>query len=154
MSTSAPQEIRTFFVTTVTAGRRSVFQTDHNAHLLLGIFAGNQKLGHYQLHAFVIMRDHLHLLITPGPEISLERAVQFIKGGFSFRLKSKLPVWQRSFTERRMKDASDFAHHNIYIEQNPVGAGIVQSAEEYSYSSASMPQLVTDCPPHLQKSRG
>jgi putative transposase len=39
------------------------------------------------------MPDHLHLLITPAAEISLERAMQFIKGGFSFRLKSQDAVW-------------------------------------------------------------
>ena len=38
----------------------------------------------YVLHEFVIMPDHLHLLLTPGADISLERALQLIKGGFSY----------------------------------------------------------------------
>ena len=57
------------------------------------------------MHEFVIMPDHFHLIITPI-EITLERAVQFIKGGFSFRLnkglKLKREVWQTSFVDRRI----------------------------------------------------
>jgi len=40
----------------------------------------------YVLHEFVIMPDHLHLLLTPEADISIERALQLIKGGFSYRL--------------------------------------------------------------------
>jgi putative transposase len=39
----------------------------------------------YLLHEFVLMPDHFHLLITPT--LTLERALQLIKGGFSFRPK-------------------------------------------------------------------
>jgi putative transposase len=42
----------------------------------------------YRLHAFVVMPDHLHLLITPFDTI--EKSVQLIKGGFSFRAKREL----------------------------------------------------------------
>jgi putative transposase len=52
----------------------------------------------------VVMPDHFHALVTPADEISLEKAVQFIKGGFSFRLKSSLPVWHPSFTNHRIRD--------------------------------------------------
>jgi putative transposase len=150
----APQEIRTFFVTTVTAQRRSVFQTESNCELMLDIFAQDQAKGRYQLHAFVFMRDHLHLLLTPPSELSLERAVQFIKGGFSFRHKSQGSLWERSFTERRIKDAWDYETHRLYIENNPVKAGMVPSAAEFGYSSASRPELVVAAPTHLQRPRG
>jgi len=99
------QEHRTFFVTTVTWGRRSLFQVERNAHLMLEIFRSDRQKQRYQLHAFVLMPDHLHLLLTPGPEISLEKSVQYIKGGFSFRLKTAREVWQRGFTEHRIQDA-------------------------------------------------
>jgi REP-associated tyrosine transposase len=57
----APQDIRTFFVTAVTANRRSLFQVERNAELLLDILKEDQVKGRYALHAFVIMRDHIHL---------------------------------------------------------------------------------------------
>jgi putative transposase len=56
------------------------------------------------------MPDHAHLLLTPAPEVSLEKAMQYTKGGFSFRLKSKLDVWERSYDSRRIIDADDL--HN------------------------------------------
>src|SRR5271168_3856641 len=99
----APQEIRTYFVTTVTASRRRLFQVEQNARLFLEILHDQRSKGRLQLHAFVIMPDHVHLLLTPAPDISLEKAIQFIKGGFSFRLKSNLATWQRSSDSRRIQ---------------------------------------------------
>jgi putative transposase len=128
---------RTFFVTSATAQRKALFQRTVAADLLVDVFLSYRDQGKYLLHEFVIMPDHFHALITPAPEISLERAVQFIKGGFSFRLKSTLPVWQASFTNHRIRDKEDFAQHSQYIRMNPVRAGLVPSAEKYPYSSAA-----------------
>ena len=99
----------------------------------------------YVLHEFVIMPDYLHLLLTPAPEISIERATQLIKGGFSYRLGKAVSananrelIWQESFTNHRIRDEQDYAHHAEYIRMNPVRAGLAQMAELYPYSSASM----------------
>ena len=89
----APQETRTYFVTAVTAQRRSLFQVTATAELLQRTTLAYRSQGRFLLHAFVIMPDHFHALITPAPDVSLEKAMQYIKGGFSFRLKSKLDVW-------------------------------------------------------------
>jgi putative transposase len=83
------------------------------------------------------MPDHLHALITPGDEISLERVMQFIKGGFSFRLHARGPVWQASFSNHRVRDCEDYQKHREYIRLNPVRARLVARAEEYPYSSAA-----------------
>ena len=95
----APQETRTCFVTAVTAQRRHLFQVTANANLLEQTILDYRSQGRFLLHAFVVMPDHFHALITPAPEVSLEKAMQFIKGRFSFRLKSRLDVWMRSFNE-------------------------------------------------------
>ena len=128
---------RTFFITSVTAQRKALFSRDATADLLVDVFLHYRGQGKYLLHDFVIMPDHFHALITPADAISLERAVQFIKGGFSFRLKSSLPVWQASFTNHRVRDDEDFERHREYIWNNPVLAGLVDKAEVYSYSSAT-----------------
>jgi putative transposase len=95
----APQEIRTYFVSAVTANRRRLFQVEANSQLMLEVLQHYRAQGKFALHAFVIMPDHVHVLITPTHDVSLEKAVQFIKGGFSFRLKSKRDVWERSYNE-------------------------------------------------------
>lgn len=80
-------------------------------------------------------------MITPAPDVSLEKAVQFIKGGFSFRLKSKLNVWMRSFNESQIMSEEKFVNCVRYIEDNPVRRGLVKSANEYGFSSASCGRL-------------
>jgi len=143
---------RTFFVTSVTAQRRTLFQGEAACDLLVDVFQHYRSQGKYLLHDFVIMPDHIHTLITPAPEISLEKAVQFIKGGFSFRLKSKMPVWQPSFTNHRIQESEDFERHREYIRMNPVRAGLVGKVEDYSYSSASGKFALDPMPPGLKPS--
>ena len=120
----APQEIRTYFITSVTANRRRLFQIDQNANLFIDILQEQRTRSRLQLHAFVVMPDHTHLLLTPAPDISLEKAMQYIKGGFSFRLKSKLNVWERSYDSRRIKDVAAYNNHRTYIHQNPIRANL------------------------------
>jgi len=146
----APQEIRTFFITTVAADRRRLFQTDANANLLLQLLNDDRAQGRYQIHAFVLMPDHVHLLVTPAPDVSIEKAIQFIKGGFSFRLKSKMPVWEKSFTLRRIEDSHDYATHRDYIHANPVRAHFCERAEAFPWSSANPASNVDPAPDHLR----
>lgn len=84
------------------------------------------------------MPEHSHILLTPLT--SLERAVQFIKGGFSYRAKkelgSNMEVWQKGFSDHRIRDANDYALHVSYIQQNPVKERFCDRAEEFPYSSA------------------
>jgi putative transposase len=132
----APQETRTYLVTAVTAQRRSLFQVTVTAELLERTILGYRSQGRFLLHAFVIMPDYFHALITPAPDVSLEKAMQFIKGGFSFRLKSKLDVWMRSFNESQIMTHEKFIHCVRYIEENPVRRGLVSTPEAYRFSSA------------------
>ncbi len=136
----APQEIRTFFVTAVTWQRRSLFRSEAMAGLFLETLLHYRDQGRFFLHEFVLMPDHLHLLLTPAAEVSLEKVVQLIKGGFSFRVKRELgsstEIWQEGFTEHRVKDAGDFESHAAYIRENPVRARLVENAAAYPYSSA------------------
>jgi putative transposase len=94
----------------------------------------------YLLHEFVVMPDHFHLIVTPT-QITLERAMQLMKGGFSFRLnknlKVKREVWQTSFMDRRIRDSLEYQKFKDYIWQNPVKRFLARSPEEYPYSSAN-----------------
>ncbi len=132
----APQETRTYLVTAVTAERRSLFQVTATAELLERTILDYRSQGKFLLHAFVIMPDHFHALITPAPDVSLEKAMQFIKGGFSFRLKSKLDVWMRSFNESQISTEEKFMNCVRYIEENPVRRGLASTPEDYHFSSA------------------
>jgi len=97
--------------------------------------------GAYLLHAFVLMPDHFHVLLTPSTGLTLERAVQYIKGGSAHRigkeLEMRFPVWQRGFSDHRIRDANDYATHVRYIEKNPVTRKLVTVANGYPWSSAA-----------------
>ena len=150
----APQQIRTFLITAVTWQRRALFKAEPFAHLFLDTLARYRDQGRFQLHEFVLMPDHFHALITPAYEVSLEKAVQLIKGGFSFRAKrelgSSLEIWQEGFTEHRVKGAEDFERHAIYIRDNPVRAHLAESAEEYPYGSFGAGMKRDPTPPWLK----
>ena len=105
--------------------------------LLIDVLRSNVKRKRFRVHDFVVMPDHLHVLITVDGDMTIERAMQLIKGGFSFRVKKELgyagEVWQRGFSEVRVEDRDSFVQHCEYISQNPVKAGLVDSAEQYRY---------------------
>jgi putative transposase len=145
----APQETRTYFVTAVTAQRRSLFQVTATAELLQRTILDYRHQGRFLLHAWVIMPNHFHALITPAEDVSLEKAMQFIKGGFSFRLKSKSHVWERSFNESQISTEEKFISCLRYIEQNPVRRGIAPTPQDYPFGSASR-GLSDPMPSHLR----
>jgi putative transposase len=125
----------TFFVTSATYNRRHFFQVGANAELFLETLQHYRHEGKYLLHDFVVMPEHIHLLLTPR-ETTLERVMGLIKGGFSHRIGSSFPLWQKSFTDHRIRDRADFLARRKYIHENPVKEGLVERAEDYPYSSA------------------
>ena len=148
----APQETRTYLVTAVTAQRRSIFQVVATAELLQQTILDYRDQGKFLLHAFVLMPDHFHALITPAPDVSLEKAVQFIKGGFSFRLKSKQDVWERSLNESQIPTEEKFTSCVRYIEENPVRRGLALTPQSYFYSSAARDPL-DPIPSHMREEK-
>jgi putative transposase len=138
---ACPEEVlsstRVFFVTTKTSMARRLLQSERNAMLLIDVLRSNVATCKFQLHDFVIMPDHLHLLITLRGDVPIEKAMQLIKGGFSYRLKRDFgyqgEVWQRGFSDARIRDGQSFSQHRAYIVENPVKAGLVDSAEDWPY---------------------
>ena len=130
----------TYFITFRTWNYRRLFQVENNARLLLKTLFHYRREGRYLLHAFVVMPDHVHLLLTPTQDVTLERCVQLVKGSYSHELGTLIgrnsEIWQRGFTDHRIRDARDFVHHQNYIHQNPVVARLVSNPSEYRYSSA------------------
>jgi putative transposase len=118
-------------------GRR-LLQSERNAMLLIDVLRSNVAAGKFELHEFVVMPDHLHLLMTLPVDMTIEKAMQLIKGGFSYRLKKECghqgEVWQGGFSEVRITDGQSFMQHREYIVQNPVKAGLAIAAEQYPYS--------------------
>ena len=88
------------------------------------------------------MPNHIHILVTISGNMTIEKAVQFVKGGFSFRAKRELgfrgEIWQRGFSDVRVVDDKSFRQHCVYIDSNPVKARLANTAEEYPFGMAHL----------------
>jgi len=125
---------RIFFTTTKTFTGKRLLQSDRNANLMIDVLRSLVSEKAFELHDFVIMPDHVHLLLTVRGETSIERAMQLVKGRFSFRLSKELgfagEVWQRGFSEVQVVGRENFERHRMYIAENPVKAGLVDSPDK------------------------
>jgi putative transposase len=96
----------------------------------------------FELHDFVVMPDHVHLLLTIDLGMTIEKAMQLIKGRFSYRLSHEIgykgEVWQRGFSEVQVMGRESFDKHRVYIAENPVKAGLVDSPEKYPFCYRSL----------------
>lgn len=148
-------EGHTYFVSSQTWQRRQLFRTEKWAELFVDTLQSYRGRA-YLLHEYVVMPEHFHILITPS--VTLERAVQFVKGGFSYRAKkeldSSLEIWQPGFSDHRIRDAEDYQIHVEYIFRNPVGKGLVEQAAEYRSCSAFPGSLKDEVPQWLKPMPG
>jgi putative transposase len=130
---------RTFFATSRTSMGRRLLQSERHANLFIDVLRSYVSAKKFTIHDFVVMPNHVHLLMTLDREMSIEKAMQLIKGGYSYRLRKELgyarEVWQRGFSEVRVDDRASFIAHRNYIYQNPVEAGLVHSPEKFPYCS-------------------
>ena len=96
--------------------------------------------GKMTVHDFVIMPNHVHILMTLPGEMSLEKAMQLLKGSFSFRAGKELgfrgEIWLRGYSDVQILDDGSFQKHREYIENNPVKAGLANSPDEYPFGTA------------------
>src|SRR5689334_13553488 len=110
----------TYFITASCFQKKSLFQSNRMATLLIDVLLNYRNNDKYHLHQFVIMPNHFHLLITPIPPVTIARAIQLIKGGFSYRAKREQgiigEIWQTSFYDHRVRDASEYARLRHYIQ--------------------------------------
>jgi putative transposase len=129
--------VRTFFVTTKTAMGKQVLQSERNARLLIDVLRTLIAERKFELHDFVVMPDHAHLLLTLRDGMTIEKAMQLIKGRFSHRLSKDFgylgEVWQRGFAEEQVMNGESFEAHRRYIALNPVKAGLAAAIDEYPF---------------------
>jgi REP-associated tyrosine transposase len=133
--------LTSYFVTTKCAQNRTIFRIAENAQILINVLLRNREKRAYLLHEFVVMPDHLHLMLTPLEDTSLEKALQLIKGGSSFEIHKsrgqKMEIWQKGFHDWTIRDPSDWNSKAEYIALNPVRARLTSNFRDWPYSSAS-----------------
>ncbi len=102
------------------------------------------RFGHgsrYMLHAWSVMPNHVHLLLTPEEGWTLAMIMEGLKSvssrSISRALSVKPPIWQKDYFDRWMRDEDHFCRVAEYIEWNPVKAKLVQDPSLWAFSSAN-----------------
>ena len=141
----------TYFVSSQTVDRRPFFRHERWAVLMEEVFQHYRGVA-YLLHAYVVMPDHFHMILSP--QGSLERAMQNIKGGFSFRARRafdwKHNIWQAGFSDHRIRDAEDCDRHLDYIRRNPVKSKLCSLSEDYRYLALNLDPIPQRLKPFTQ----
>ena len=137
MRTHDYAERRIYFLTIYTAGKKSIFSVDRFANIAYEIvlsFSDNYKI---ILHCMCIVPDHIHLLVEPEGETSVDRFIGIVKGRISYLARRNGfdgEVWQRSFYDHVLRRAEDIAETVRYILENPERKGIVKNYSDYRWS--------------------
>jgi REP-associated tyrosine transposase len=85
----------TYFIPSSTFQKAALLQTRQMARLFIDVLMHYRGQQRYRLHEFVVMPNHFHVLITPLAPVSLEKTIQFIEGGFSYRARKELDFVER-----------------------------------------------------------
>jgi putative transposase len=115
------QKQSTYAITILTFQRHRHFQRTANAELFITTLFQHRDKARFQLHGFVVMPDHTHILITPAINESTAKCIQYIKGGYFFSARQQSPgeIWHSGYHEHRIRDADDYNAQLVYIGNNP-----------------------------------
>jgi len=132
-------------VTTNLQHRRPFLSDRQPVEMLLAVIAEVRRETGFRLLAYVVMPDHMHMVVTLSKEIRLGRVMQLIKGRFSNRYNesvgSRGRVWQERYHERALRTERDLFAAIEYVHMNPVEAGLADDAASYVWSSAGRSEL-------------
>ena len=131
----------TFFFTLVTHGRNAYFHDHSSIVICLNSISQTQKYHPFELVAYCIMPDHLHLLISlPVRQFDYSTIIKEFKKKVTKELKHQrndpdLVVWQDRFWEHTIRDQRDYKTHFDYIHYNPIKHGFVTNPDDWKWSS-------------------
>lgn len=119
--------------------RQICFASDSDRRLYLSCLKGYAEAYEVEIHAWVLMTNHVHLLCTPGENISLPRMMQALGRmyvrSFNQRYKRTGTLWEGRYRSCLIDSESYMLELYRYIELNPVRAGMVDEPGAYRWSS-------------------
>ena len=106
-------------------------------NLYLDIIKRAKEKYTFEIENFCIMNNHVHLVIKPLEDSSLSRIMQWISSVFAKEWNKRHHrnghVWGERFFSRIIEGAVDFMRVFMYIDDNPVKAGLVHQPEEWKF---------------------
>jgi len=130
-----------YLVTAVTRERKPILRDPSAAVLFLDELRRLRTELGFLVLAYVVMPDHIHLVIVPGQSIGLAKIMQRVKGRFArlWNLANGATgkVWQSRYDETTIHDDASLDRCIEYVEENAVMAGLTEEIDAYPFSSAS-----------------
>ncbi len=129
------------FVTFSCYDRRPYFISPHTYDLFLQCLEDMRVHFDMCIYGYVVMPDHVHLLLNEPPQAKLANAMHYLKLSFAKRLRSCTPArengtfWQKRYHDRNLRDYREFTIKLRYLHRNPLKRGLVQSALDWKWSS-------------------
>ncbi len=141
------QSLSTYAITRLTHNRHPHFSTEPHAHLFIETLFRYRTANKFRLHAFAVMPDHVHVLITPSADISTPKCIQLIKGGYSHAARPICSgtIWQAGYYDHRIRSIGDFIAQSRYIAANPTRSGL----RDFSFVHTTYPSQIDTMPAHL-----
>ncbi|TGN40692.1 transposase [Marinobacter confluentis] len=119
--------------------RQMCFQDPADRGAYLAFLSKYRKEHEVDIHAWVLMDNHTHLLVTPRKDDSLSRFMKALGQRyaqyFNFKYERTGTLWEGRFKSCLVDTESYFLQCQRYIELNPVKAGMVDNPEDYRWSS-------------------
>jgi len=129
-----------YFITTSTADARPIFAAPDAARIALDSLRWLREAGRVWILGYVVMPDHVHLVLVLREGVTLPKVMQVWKGFTARSLRGRCgvppPVWQRGYYDHGIRDAKDLQIRLQYMHENPVRKGLVQVPNEYEFSTA------------------
>jgi REP element-mobilizing transposase RayT len=110
------------------------------ALVVASLLDGERRFQRYELHSYVVMPNHVHLLVTPKVDATVW--LRTLKGFTAHEANRMLgltgqPFWQSESYDHLVRSDEEFGRIRRYTENNPVRAGLVASPEQFKWSSAN-----------------
>jgi putative transposase len=144
---------KALFVTFNVYGKRPLFRDPKACTFFLNTLRYYKPQLKFKLLGYVVMEDHIHLLMRTPPEMNVSPIIQKIKGAFGRKWKMmshwKGPVWQKGFFNSTVYDDVSLKKQLDHIHNHPVERGVSALPTGYAYSSArayeeGLDDLLTD----------
>jgi len=129
-----------YLITSVTKDRRRYFDDACLARAVVCTFRQLAEGGHADSHAFVVMPDHFHWLITlrKGTLSALVARAKRLSSRQVNQLLDRVgePLWQAGFHDHAVRADEDVCQIARYIVANPLRAGLVRAIGDYPWWDA------------------
>ena len=130
------QSGQSHFVTFCCYHRRRLLTTDESRRIFESAVERVRRSYRLYVYGYVVMPEHIHLLLSEPEKDTLADALKSLKQGVSRRLIGDADhFWQKRYYDFNIRNYPQFVEKLHYIHRNPVKAGLCERPEDWEWSS-------------------